>query len=70
MKKIIVWYWKGVPLIPTFEYENEFEYSIENRDEIIGIILAHNLSVMIRPNAGENKDILSISISKDKFHQS
>ena len=70
MKKIIVAYWKGRDLIPHIEHNSEYEYTIDKQNEIIQTILEHELSVMIRPNMGNNKDILLIYIDEGRFGQS
>ena len=70
MKKITVAYWKENNLIPYFENNMVFDYSIEKQNEIIQIILNCGLSVMIKPFMGHNKDVLLIYISKGKFVQS
>jgi hypothetical protein len=70
MKKIVVAYWKEHGLIPYFENNYEFEYSIEKRNEIIQIIVEHGCSLMIRPNIGLNCETLLIYIDKGRFGQS
>lgn len=70
MKKIVVAYWKEHNLIPYFENNSEFEYSIEKQSEIVQIIIENGLSAMVRPNMGLNKDVLLIYIGKGKFVQS
>jgi hypothetical protein len=70
MKKIIVAYWKKHNLIPYFENNCEFDYTIEKQNEIIQIIIEHGLSAMVRPNMGNDKDILLIYIDKGRFGQS
>lgn len=70
MKKIVVAYWKEHNLIPYFENNYEFDYSIEKRNEIIQIIVEHGYSLMIRPNIGLTKDTLLIYIDKGRFGQS
>jgi hypothetical protein len=70
MKKIVVVYWKQHNLIPYFEHNSEFEYSIEKQSEIIQIIIECGLSVMVRPNMGTYQDTLLIYIDKGRFVQS
>lgn len=70
MKKIIVAYWKEHDLIPYFENNCEFKYSIEKQGEIIQIIIERGFSAMIRPNMGNDKDTLLIYIDKGRFGQS
>lgn len=70
MKKIVVAYWKEAGLIPYFDNNYEFDYSIEKRNEIIQIIVEHGCSLMIRPNIGLTKDTLLIYIDKGRFGQS
>lgn len=70
MKKIIIYYWKERDLIPYSQHGQEFDYSFEKLNEIIQMIIERGLSVMVKPNMGENKDILIIYISKYNFHQS
>ena len=70
MKKIIVAYWKQHDLIPYFNHNQEFDYSIEKQNDIINIIIEYGLSAMVRPNMGENKDIMLIYIDKGRFTQS
>jgi hypothetical protein len=70
MKKIILVYWKERDLIPCFTNNSIFEYSIEKQSEIIQKIIECGLSVMVRPNFGENKDVLLIYIDKYNFNQS
>lgn len=70
MKTIVIAYWKEENLIPGFEQNSVFEYSVEKQSQIIQIIIERGLSVMARPNMGENKDILLIYISKSRFDQS
>lgn len=79
MNRIIVTYWKEyglktnpmyADLIERFENNCVFDYSTEKVNEIIQIILGYELSVMIRPNMGENEDTLLIYIDKGRFTQS
>lgn len=70
MKKIVVAYWKEHNLIPYFEHNSEFEYSIEKQSEIVQIIIERGLSVMVRPNMGTYQDTLLIYIDKGRFGQS
>lgn len=70
MKKIVVAYWKEHNLIPCFEHNSEFEYSIEKQSEIVQIIIERGLSVMVRPNMGTYQDTLLIYIDKGRFTQS
>jgi hypothetical protein len=70
MKKIIVVYWKERDLIPYFENNCEFEYSIEKQSEIVQIIIERGFSAMVRPNMGHNKDTLLIYIDRGRFGQS
>ena len=70
MKKILVSYWKERNLIPYFEHNSEYEYSVEKQSEIVNIIIEQGLSIMVRPNIGENKDTLLIYIDKGRFGQS
>lgn len=70
MKKILVTYWRERNLISYFDNNCEFEYSIEKQNEIVQIIIERGLSVMIRPNMGDNKDTLLIYIDTGRFGQS
>jgi hypothetical protein len=70
MKKIVVAYWKERDLIPYFEHNSEFEYSVEKQSEIVNIIIERGLSVMVRPNIGTYQDTLLIYIDKGRFRQS
>ena len=70
MKKIVVAYWKEHNLIPYFEKNSEFEYSIEKQSDIVQIIVEYGLSVMVRPNMGTYKNTLLIYIGKGSFEQS
>jgi hypothetical protein len=70
MKKIIVTYWKERDLIPYFEHNSVFDYSVEKQNEIVQIIIERGLSVMLRPNMGNDKDTLLIYIDKGRFGQS
>ena len=70
MKKIVVAYWKEHDLIPYFEHNSEFEYSVEKKSEIVNIIIERGLSVMVRPNMGTYQDTLLIYIDKGRFGQS
>lgn len=70
MKKIVVAYWKEHGLIPYFDNNYEFEYSVEKQNEIIQIIVERGYSLMIRPNIGLTKDTLLIYIDKGRFGQS
>ena len=70
MKKIVVAYWKEHDLIPYFEHNCEFEYSVEKQNEIVQIIIERGLSVMVRPNMGTYQDTLLIYIDKGRFGQS
>lgn len=70
MKKIVVGYWREKGLVPYFDNNSEFEYSVEKQNEIINIIIESGFSVMVKPNFGVNKNILLIYISKDTFKQS
>ena len=70
MKTIVVYYWKDRNLIPLFEHNSEFEYSIEKQNKIIEIITNRGFSVMVRPNTGMEKDTLLIYIDKGRFAQS
>lgn len=70
MKKILIHYWKERDLIPYFQHGQKFDYSVKTQNEIIQTILERGLSVMVKPNMGENKDVLIIYISKYNFHQS
>jgi hypothetical protein len=69
MKKISVAYWRQHNLIPCLEHNQEFDYSIEKQNEIINTIINNELSVMVRPNMGENKDVLLIYIDTARFGQ-
>jgi hypothetical protein len=53
-------------LIPYFENNSVFEYSIEKQSEIVQIIIEHGLSVMVKPNMCEG-DTLLIYIGKGVF---
>jgi len=70
MKKILIGYWKEHNLIPRYNHNQEFDYSVKKRDEIIHMVLEHGFSVMVRPNMGENKDVLIIYIDNGRFGQS
>lgn len=70
MKKIVVASWKGHNLIPDFEHNSEFEYSIEKQNEIVQTIIEHGFSAMVRPNMGTYQDTLLIYIDKGRFTQS
>ena len=70
MKKIVVAYWKEHNLIPYFEQNSEFEYSIEKQSDIVQIIVERGLSAMVRPNMGTYKNTLLIYIGKGSFEQS
>lgn len=70
MKKIIVTYWKERDLIPYFAHNCEYEYTVQTQNEIVEIIIERGLSVMIRPNMGENSDTLLIYIDNGRFGQS
>jgi gamma-glutamyl:cysteine ligase YbdK (ATP-grasp superfamily) len=70
MKKIVVVYWKEHDLIPYFEHNSEFEYSVEKQSEIVQIIIERGLSVMVRPNMGHDKNTLLVYIDKGRFGQS
>ena len=70
MKKIVVVYWKERGLIPYFEHNHEFEYSVEKQSEIVNIIIERGLSAMVRPNMGTYQDTLLIYIDKGRFGQS
>lgn len=70
MKKISISYWKQRDLIPYFKHNSEFEYFIEKQNEIIQIIIEYGFSVMLRPNMGENQDVLLIFIDKGRFVKS
>jgi hypothetical protein len=66
MKRIVVAYWEEHGLIPYFENNSVFEYSIEKQSEIVQIIIEHGLSVMVKPNMCEG-DTLLIYIGKGVF---
>jgi len=70
MKKIVIAYCKEHNLIPYFEHNSVFDYSVEKQNEIINIIIELGLSVMARPNVGADNDTLLLYISKGKFGQS
>jgi gamma-glutamyl:cysteine ligase YbdK (ATP-grasp superfamily) len=70
MKKIVVVYWKEHDLIPYFEHNSEFEYSVEKQSEIVQIIIERGLSAMVRPNMGHDKNTLLVYIDKGRFGQS
>jgi len=70
MKKILVVYWKERDLIPYYNHNDEFEYSIEKQSEIIQKLIINGLSVMVRPNMGNDKDTLLIYIDNGRFGQS
>jgi gamma-glutamyl:cysteine ligase YbdK (ATP-grasp superfamily) len=70
MKKIVVTYWKEYNLIPYFEHNSEFEYSVEKQSEIVQIIIERGLSAMVRPNMGHDKNTLLVYIDKGRFGQS
>lgn len=70
MKKIVVAYWKEHNLIPHFEHNSVFEYTIEKQNEIIQIIIESGFSAMVRPNMGHDNDTLLICIDKGRFGQS
>ena len=70
MKKIVIAYWKEHNLIPYFEHNSVFEYSIEKQSEIVQIIIERGLSVMVRPNMGTYQDTLLIYIDRGRFGQS
>ena len=70
MKKIVVAYWKTHDLIPYFKNNCEFVYTIEKQNEIVQIIMEAGLSAMLRPNMGEDKDVLLIYIDSGRFGQS
>lgn len=70
MKKIVVAYWKEYNLIPCFEHNSVFEYTIEKQNEIIQIIIESGFSAMVRPNMGHDNDTLLIYIGKGRFRQS
>ena len=67
MKKILVTYWDENNLIPYFEHNSEFEYSVAKQSEIVQIIIERGLSVMIRPNMGTYHDTLLIYIDNGRF---
>ena len=67
MKKIVVAYWKEHDLMSYFEHNSVFEYSTKKQSEIVQMIIEHGLSVMIKPNMGNDKDSLLIYISRGKF---
>lgn len=68
MKKIVVTYWSEGNVIPYFENNSVFEYSIEKQNEIIQIIIDSKFSVMIRPNMGFDKETLLIYIGTGAFN--
>lgn len=70
MNKIVVSYWKEHGLIPYFEHNSVFEYSIGKQSEILQIIIEHGLAAMVRPNMGFDQDTLLIYIDKGGFGQS
>ena len=70
MKKIVVAYWKEKDLIPYFEHNCVFEYSVKMQNEIIQVIIERGLSAMVRPNMGDEKYTLLIYIDKGRFGQS
>ena len=70
MKKITVAYWRGRDLIPHYKHNSEFDYSVKKRDEIIHMILEHGFSIMVRPNIGDDKNVLIIFIDNGIFRQS
>ncbi len=70
MKKIVVTYWNNNELIPYFENNTLFEYSVKKQNEIIQKIIDEGFSVMLRPNMGVDSDILLIYISNGRFEES
>ena len=69
MKKIIIYYWKELNLIPKYKHEQEFDYSTKKRNEIIHMVLEHGFSIMVKPYVGGTEDTLLIFISKNNFSQ-
>lgn len=67
MNRIIVSSWEGHELIEEFEDNCVFDFSMEKVTEITQIILESGLSLMIKPNMGEDKNTLLIYIDKGRF---
>lgn len=67
MKKIIVAYWHNTLKDLDYQHNQEFDYSVEKRNEIIDDILSKNYSVMLRPLKTQNT--LVIWISEYRFGQ-
>lgn len=68
MKKIIVTYWhlskfKDLP----YEHNQEFDYSITKRNEIVDLLLSKGYSIMLR--SSKDNETLLIHIDNGRFGQ-
>lgn len=68
MKKIVVAYWKDCELIPYFQNNQTFDYSVEKQAEILNIIIERGFSAMVKPNMGFGDETLLIYISNESFN--
>lgn len=49
MKKIQIIYWRRRNILPEFEHNAEFDYSVNVQNLIIQTIIEAELAVMVRP---------------------